>query len=92
LRVVFSDDAWEDYLVWQKTDPAILGKINRLIQDARRTPHTGIGKPEALKGSLASWWSRRITGEHRLVYRVQGKRGVDQNIEIAQCRLHYGAR
>jgi toxin YoeB len=60
-----------------------------LIEDARRHPFTGLGKPEALKGDLSGWWSRRITGEHRLVYRVQGRRGEDQRMEVIQCRSHY---
>jgi toxin YoeB len=63
--------------------------VNALIEDARRHPFAGLGKPEPLKGDLAGWWSRRITAEHRLVYRVQGRRGADQRIEAAQCRYHY---
>jgi toxin YoeB len=89
LRVIFSDESWEDYVWWSKTDPGILEKINGLIGDARRTPHKGLGKPEPLKGDLSGWWSRRITGAHRLVYRVEGKRGLDQRIEIIECRYHY---
>jgi toxin YoeB len=69
-------------------DEAILRKVNDLIDDARRRPFIGLGKPEPLKGDLAGWWSRRITGDHRLVYRVVGKRGTDQRIEIASCRFH----
>jgi toxin YoeB len=89
LNVLFSDNAWKEYVDWSRTDPDILEKINQLIEAARRTPHQGLGKPEALKGDLRGWWSRRITAEHRLVYRVKGKRGVDQHIEIAQCQYHY---
>lgn len=89
MRVVFADDAWADYVGWSQTDRAVLGKINDLVQDIRRSPHRGLGKPEPLKGDLAGWWSRRITAEHRLVYRVAGHRGVDQHIEILQCRFHY---
>ena len=62
---------------------------NELIEDVRRHPFMGLGKPEALKGDLSGWWSRRISGEHRLVYRVQGRKGEDQRIEIIQCRYHY---
>jgi toxin YoeB len=66
----------------------MLARLNALIQDARRSPFRGIGKPEPLRESLAGWWSRRIDGEHRLVYRVQGN-GADQVLEIMQCRYHY---
>jgi toxin YoeB len=72
------------------SDPAMLERINRLIEEARRTPFTGLGKPEPLKGEFAGFWSRRINGEHRLIYRVAGHAGADQQIEIASCRYHYG--
>ena len=67
----------------------MLSKVNALIEDARRRLFTGLGKPEPLKASVAGWWSRRITGEHRLIYRIQGTAGLDQHIEIASCRKHY---
>ena len=86
--MVWSTEAWDDYVSWQQLDSRIAKKINDLVKDARRDPFTGIGKPEPLKGELAGWWSRRIDGEHRLVYRITGK-GSDQRIEIAQCRDHY---
>ncbi len=86
---MFSDEAWDDYLYWATNDPAVHKKLNELIQNARRTPHKGLGKPEPLKGNLAGWWSRRITGEHRLVYRVAGEPGMDQRIEVILCRQHY---
>ena len=70
MKVVFSRSAWDDYCHWQKTDKAILKRINTLIKDITRDPFDGIGKPEALKYSLSGYWSRRITDEHRLVYRV----------------------
>jgi toxin YoeB len=89
VRLIFSEDSWNDYLHWLRTDRDVLEKINRLIEEIRRSPFTGPGKPEPLKNELAGWWSRRITGEHRLVYRVAGQRGADQRIEIAQCRHHY---
>ncbi len=88
MKLVWAARAWEDYLYWQANDPNVLGRINDLIKEARRTPFTGAGKPEALKGDLRGWWSRRIDLEHRLVYRVSGK-GADQTLEIAQCRYHY---
>jgi toxin YoeB len=89
VNVHFTDVAWEDYQHWLRHDDAILRKLNDLIEDARRRPFIGLGKPEPLKGDLAGWLSRRITGDHRLVYRVAGKRGADQRIEVASCRFHY---
>ena len=90
MRVHFTAEGWDNYQYWAKTDRDTLIRLNSLIENARRTPFTGIGKPEPLRGEFAGWWSRRITGEHRLVYRVQGKAGDDQRIEIAACRYHYG--
>jgi toxin YoeB len=84
MKLVFAEQAWEDYLHWQRTDPKILKKVNELIQDASRHPFEGIGKPEPLRHALAGYWSRRITGEHRIVYRVAGN-----DILIAQVRYHY---
>jgi toxin YoeB len=89
LKVHFTEDGWEDYRHWADHDQAVLGRVNELIEDCRRTPFKGLGKPEPLKGDLSGWWSRRISGEHRLVYRVEGRAGVDQRIEIAACRYHY---
>lgn len=89
MKLVWSAHAWSDYLHWQATDADVLVRINGLIRQAQRTPFTGTGKPEPLKGNLKGWCSRRITGEHRLVYRVSGK-DADQALEIAQCRRHYG--
>jgi toxin YoeB len=88
LRVTFTDIGWDEYRSWLGDDVAILGKINDLIENARRTPFKGLGKPEPLKGELRGFWSRRITGEHRLVYCVDGNKG-DQKITIVQCRYHY---
>ncbi|HQW29218.1 MAG TPA: Txe/YoeB family addiction module toxin [Verrucomicrobiales bacterium] len=68
--LTFSDEAWEDYLYWQVTDRSTLRRINQLINEFRRSPYEGIGKPEPLKHQLAGWWSRRIDSEHRFVYRV----------------------
>ncbi len=75
---------WEDYLYWQKVDKCTLKRINLLISDALRKPFEGLGKPEPLKGNLAGYWSRRITGEHRLVYEATG-----ECLTIVQCRFHY---
>ena len=88
MRVVFTDAGWDDYLRWAHNDTAVLARLNALIVNARRRPHQGLGRPEPLKGSLAGWWSRRITREHRLVYAVEGA-GLEQRIIVAQCRYHY---
>jgi toxin YoeB len=88
VKVVFSAHGWTTYLHWSNTDPTLHRRINDLIEDARRHPFQGIGKPEALKGDLAGWWSRRINTEHRLVYRCAG-RGDEQHLEIAACRYRY---
>jgi toxin YoeB len=85
MKLIFSTNAWEDYLYWQKTDKKILKRINTLIKDIQREPYDGIGKPEPLKHGLSSYWSRRINDEHRIVYRYQ-----DDSILIAQLRFHYG--
>jgi len=84
MRLVWSLTSWEDYLYWQKVDKKILKRINTLIKSCLRTPHYGIGKPEALKGDLQGYWSRRITSEHRLVYKFD-----DNQLLIAACRYHY---
>jgi toxin YoeB len=88
MKLLWTEDAWEDYVHWQQADPKVLTAVNTLIRDIAREPFKGLGKPEPLRHDLAGWWSRRITGEHRLVYRVSGK-GAAQQIEIAQCRYHY---
>ena len=84
MRLVFAAEAWEDYLYWQQHDRKTLQRINSLIREIRRDPFTGVGKPEPLKHALSGFWSRRITDEHRLVYRVQ----CDE-LQIAQLRFHY---
>jgi toxin YoeB len=84
VRLVFSERAWEDYLHWQATDPKLLARLNGLIKECGRTPFSGTGKPEPLRGQLSGWWSRRLTQEHRLVYKVS-----DDALLIAQCRYHY---
>jgi toxin YoeB len=88
VKLRFATNAWADYLHWQSTDPTVLARLNTLIEECRRHTFTGTGKPERLKGDLSGWWSRRLTGEHRLVYRVSGS-GPDQTLDIAQCRYHY---
>jgi toxin YoeB len=84
MKLVFSEQAWADYLYWQGQDKKTLERINMLIKECSRTPFEGLGKPEPLRGDLRGWWSRRIDREHRLVYRVE-----DGALLIAQCRYHY---
>ncbi|ANU26325.1 Txe/YoeB family addiction module toxin [Planococcus versutus] len=81
---VWSDQAWEDYLHWQTTDKKIVKKINKLIKEIERHPFTGLGKPEPLKHDWTGYWSRQITQEHRLVYKVE-----NDSVKIAQARFHY---
>ena len=84
MQIKFSDQAWDDYLFWQTRDKAVQKRINALLRDIQRSPFSGIGKPEPLKYGFQGYWSRRITDEHRLIYKV-----VDDEIRIAQCRYHY---
>ena len=84
MNLVFAPDAWEDYLHWQQVDKSVVKRINLIIKDVIRTPFTGIGKPEPLRHDFAGCWSRRITDEHRMVYRV-----TDTAIELLQLRYHY---
>jgi len=88
VKIVFAAAAWEDYQHWRQADPALCEKIGTLIRECTRTPFKGTGKPEPLRGDLQGWWSRRITREHRMVYRVTGS-GAAQALEIAQLRYHY---
>ncbi|MBS1227650.1 MAG: toxin YoeB [Proteobacteria bacterium] len=82
MKLIFADEAWEDYLYWQ--DKRMVERINKLIRETQREPFSGVGKPEALKHALSGFWSRRITDEHRMVYRVE-----DDDLVIAQLRFHY---
>ena len=84
MRLSFSERAWEDYLYWQKTDRAVVRRINALIRDIQRSPFEGVGKPEPLKYALTGYWSRRINDEHRIVYTIEGN-----ELLIAQLRYHY---
>jgi toxin YoeB len=88
VKIVFSGQAWNQYLHWQAEDAKLLARLNELIKERTRDPFRGTGKPEPLAGNLSAWWSRRINSEHRLVHRVSGKGGA-QALEIAQCRYHY---
>jgi toxin YoeB len=87
MLIAWSGRAWEACVAWQEEDRAVARRINRLIGAIRRDPFRGEGKPAPLRGELSGFWSRRITDEHRLVYRVKGA-GDDQILQIAQCRLH----
>jgi toxin YoeB len=84
MRLVFAEEAWDDYLYWQKHDKRVMERINKLIKEVVREPFAGVGKPEALKHALSGYWSRRITDEHRMVYRVD-----NGSLLIAQLRYHY---
>ena len=84
MKYIFVDESWEDYLYWQNVNKKYAKRINELLKDIARTPFTGIGKPEPLKYKYKGFWSRRIDGEHRLIYSVK-----DDEILIAKCRFHY---
>ncbi len=87
MNKVWQDEAWEDYIYWQKQDKKTLKRINQLLQDIDRNGYKGIGKPEPLKGNYSGWWSRRINEADRLVYRIK-----NGQIEIAQCCSHYNEK
>jgi len=84
VRLIFPDQAWEDYLYWQDQDRRMVVRINRLIHEAMQTPFSGIGKPEPLKHALSGFWSRRINDEHRMVYKLES-----DALLLAQLRYHY---
>lgn len=84
MKLIFADAAWDDYLYWQQQDKRMVERINKLIKEAQREPFAGIGKPEPLRHALAGYWSRRITDEHRMVYKIDG-----DSMLIAQLRYHY---
>jgi len=84
MKIIWFEEAWEDYVYWQTQDKKTIKRINQLLQDAARNGYTGIGKPEPLKGELSGFWSRRIDDVNRLVYRING--GV---LEILSCKGHY---
>ena len=84
MRLLWEEEAWEDYCLWQTRDKKLLKRINSLLKDIQRNSYEGIGKPEPLKGDLSGWWSRRIDEMNRLVYRIR-----DGLLEIVSCRGHY---
>jgi len=89
MNIEFTKNGWEDFEYWIEVDIDIITKIKLLLKSIRSTPFKGIGKPEPSKHDLKGFWSRRITQEHRLVYRVSGKKGEDQKCTVIQCRFHY---
>lgn len=92
MRILFTREAWADYVRWQEEErETVESRINRLIIDIQRSPFAGIGKPEPLRQNFAGWWSRRIAADHRLVYRLVGQ-GNEQRVEILSCRYHYSRR
>jgi toxin YoeB len=84
MKVVFSEHAWEEYVAWQQPQPKLVKRVDALIREIQRTPFEGIGKPEPLRHALSGYWSRRVTDEHRIVYKVKG-----DALLIAQLRYHY---
>ena len=84
MNILFTDEAWEDYLYWQQTDKQTLRKINQLLKEIQRIPFSGVGKPEPLKHQLQGCWSRRFDSEHRLVYEI-----TDNTLKVIGCRFHY---
>jgi len=89
MEIHFTKLGWEDFNYWLDNDLEITKKIKELIKSIQQNPFKGLGKPEPLKHGLKGYWSRRITGEHRLVYKISGTKGVDQKCVIIQCRFHY---
>jgi toxin YoeB len=84
MNIVFLIPAWEDYLYWQQHDKVLLKKVNTVIKEIQQSPFDGSGKPEPLKHDLSGWWSRRLSLEHRIVYKVE-----DNAVTVLQCRYHY---
>ena len=87
MKLIFAEAAWEDYLFWQQNDKRMVKRINELTQATAREPFVGVGKPEPLKHALSGYWSRRISDEHRMVYRAEST--GDGALLIAQLRYHY---
>ena len=91
MKLLWTAQSWDEYVCWLNVDPEMARKINMLLRDIRRDPFLGLGKPEPLRGNFQGWWSRRITQEHRLIYRVHGA-GENRHVEITQCGSHYERR
>lgn len=89
MNFEITENGWDDLQYWIETDVEIVTKIKDLLKEIRKTPFHGLGKPEPLKYDLKGYWSRRITAEHRLVYKIEGRKGADQKCYIIQCRFQY---
>jgi toxin YoeB len=89
MNFEFTQKAWEDFEYWIETDLDTVNKIKELLNNIKKFPFQGIGRPEPLKYDLRGYWSRRITGDYRLVFKIEGKNGVNQKCFILQCRFHY---
>ena len=89
MDIIFTNNGWEDLQYWIENDISTLIKIKELIKSIKQNLFTGKGKPEPLKYDLKGYWSRRITAEHRLVYKISGTKGIDQKCFVLQCRFHY---
>ena len=89
MNFEFTQNAWEELEYWMENNNEMVIKIKELLKDIKKTPFSGLGKHEPLKYDLKGYWSRRITGEHRLVYKLEGKKGAGQKCFIVQCRFHY---
>jgi len=92
MKFEFTEIGWEDFEYWLENDANVSGKIRELLKSIRSSPFAGIGKPEPLKHDLKGFWSRSLTGEHRLVYEVSSTKGKDQKCVILQCRFHYSKK
>lgn len=90
MNFEFTENGWDDFQYWIETDVEIVAKIKEILKEIKKTLFQGLGKPEPLKYDLKGFWSRRITSEQRLIYKVEGKKGVNQKCYIIQCRFHYG--
>lgn len=89
MNIDFTKNGWEDFEYWIENDASIVVRIKDLMKSIKQDPFKGLGKPEPLRYDLKGFWSRRITDEHRLVYKVTGTKGIDQRCIILQCRFHY---
>lgn len=89
MKIEFTENSWNDFSYWIDNEPKTAQRIKELLRSIQQTPFDGIGKPEPLKHQLKGFWSRRISDEHRLVYKVHGTKGIDQCCSVIQCRFHY---
>lgn len=89
MKIIFTENAWDDLTYWVDNDLSQIRKIKEIINSIKTTPFKGIGKPEPLKHQIKGYWSRRINHEHRIVYEITGEKKVNQVCTILQCRFHY---